>query len=197
MADETVTTSAILPAAEKPVPTIPQIETATAAGTESGKAERTFTQAELEAHIKDRLAQAERKHKDASEKIAAQAAEQAAKEQGKWQELATAYEPKAKRADELERYIAETLDAELLNVPEKLKGLVPEGMDALGKLRWLQTAKAAGLFAPLQAPRTDAGSGNGQGGMVPPRGALSPDRKQELAARYGVRADLLPDTLGV
>jgi hypothetical protein len=138
-----------------------------------------------------------RKAKSAAEQQAAQAAEQAAKEQGKWQELATAYEPKAKRADELERYIAETLDAELANVPEKLTGLVPEGMDALGKLRWLQTAKAAGLFAPLQPPRTDAGSGNGQGGVTPARGAMSAERKQELAARYGVRADLLPDTLGV
>jgi hypothetical protein len=148
--------------------------------------------------IKDLRAESanHRKAKSAAEQQAALAAEQAAKEQGKWQELATAYEPKAKRADELERYIAETLDAELANVPEKLKALVPEGMDALGRLRWLQTAKAAGLFAPLNPPRTDAGSGNGQGGMVPPRGALSPDKKQELAARYGVRADLLPDTLG-
>jgi len=138
-----------------------------------------------------------RKAKSAAEQAAAAAAEQAAKEQGRWQELAQTYEPKAKRADELERYIAETLDAEIANVPEKLKGLVPEGMDTLGKLRWLQTAKAAGLFAPLQTPRTDAGSGSGQGGITPPRGALSAERKQELAARYGVRADLLPDTLGV
>ena len=149
--------------------------------------------------IKDLRAESanHRKAKSAAEQQAATAAEQAAKEQGRWQELAQTYEPKAKRADELERYIADTLDAEMANVPDKLKALVPDGMDALGRLRWLQTAKAAGLFAPLNPPRTDAGSGNGQSGITPPRCALSPEKKQELAARYGVRADLLPDTLGV
>ena len=135
-----------------------------------------------------------RKAKSAAEQAAQAAAEQAAKEQGKWQELATTYEPKAKRADELERFIGEMLDAELTGVPEKLKPLVPEG-DALARLRWVRTAKAAGVLATPQAPQTDAGSGNGSN--QPPRGALSAERKQELAARYGVRADLLPDTLGV
>lgn len=137
-----------------------------------------------------------RKAKSAAEQAAQQAAEQAAKEQGKWQELALSYEPKAKRVDAVEAYIASRIESELANVPERIKALVPKG-DPLATLQWLEDAKAAGLFAPLNAPRTDAGSGNGQGGVTPPRGALSPDRKQELAARYGVRADLLPDTLGV
>lgn len=174
--------------------TIPPVETQPQAGAVSAGGEiMTMEEARKLRSESNNL----RKRLQDIEKSQLTAAEQAAKEQGRWQELAQTYEPKAKRADELERYIADTLDAELANVPEKLKGLVPDGMDALGKLRWLQAAKAAGLFAPLQAPRTDAGSGNGQSGMTPPRGALSPDRKQELAARYGVRADLLPDTLGV
>ena len=96
--------------------------------------------------IKDLRAESagHRKAKSAAEQAAQAAAEQAAKEQGKWQELATTYEPKAKRADELERFIGEMLDAELTDVPEKLKPLVPEG-DALARLRWVRTAKAAGL----------------------------------------------------
>ena len=109
--------------------------------------------------IKDLRAESanHRKAKSAAEQQAAQAAEQAAKEQGKWQELATTYEPKAKRADELERYIAETLDAELLNVPEKLKGLVPEGMDALGQAALAANGKGRG---PV---RTAASAAHGRG----------------------------------
>jgi hypothetical protein len=133
-----------------------------------------------------------RQAKTAAEKAAQAATEQAAKEQGKWQELATTYEPKAKRAEALESFIAETLAAELANVPERLKALVPEG-DALGQLRWLRTAKTAGLFTPPTAPTTDAGEAS----RNVPRGLLSKERRADLAARYGVREDLLPDTLGV
>lgn len=104
-----------------------------------------------------------RKAKADAERAAQAQAEQAAKEQGKWQELATQYEPKAKRTDALEKFIADMVEAELKEVPAKMQSLVPSFDDPLKTLDWLRNAKAAGMFAPPQAPRTDAGEGNGAG----------------------------------
>ena len=137
---------------------------------------------------------ANRKAKTTAEQAATQAAEQAAAEQGKWQELYQKAKPLAERTAAVDAFVTELLEAETATVPEKFRGLVPQG-DALTTLRWLREARAAGMFAPPVAPQTDASSGTGR--QAPARGALSAEQKQELAARYGVRADLLPDTLGV
>jgi hypothetical protein len=99
--------------------------------------------------------------KTAAERQAQQATEQAAKDQGKWKELAEGYEPKAKRVDLVESYIADMLAAELKIIPERLRALVPAFDDPLKTLQWVQTAKASGVLAAPSAPQTDAGEANG------------------------------------
>jgi hypothetical protein len=64
------------------------------------KAERTFTKAEVEALVRDRLASAERKSAESARKAAADAEAKALKEQG---EFRTLYEKEQARAQELEQ----------------------------------------------------------------------------------------------
>lgn len=120
-----------------------------------------------------------RKAKTDAEKAAQAQAEQTAKEQGKWRELAEQYEPAAKRAQELEAFIAETLAAETASVPDKLKKLIPQG-DPLTTLRWVREAKAAGILSAPAAPQTDArdvpATGTARFGLPP----------EEFAAIYGL-----------
>ena len=44
----------------------------------------------------------------------------------------------------------------LAQVPEKFKALIPEGLDAAGKISWYQKAAASGAFKPV-VPTTDKG----------------------------------------
>ena len=145
--------------------------------------------------IKDLRAESasHRKAKTAAEQAAQLAADQAAKEQGKWQELYQKAEPKAARVDAVEAFIVELLEAETAAVPDKLKPLIPQG-DALSTLRWVQQAKAAGLLAVPQAPRTDAGSGGGATKQQP--GMLTDEQRQEIANRYGLRTQDVPVAVG-
>lgn len=141
------------PADTKPASSDPQTGNAP---DKSGTAERTFTQAELETILAERLTRAEKKHADALAKREQEAAEKAAKEQGQWQKLAEQYEPKAKQAEDLLALAQETLAAELAGVPEKLRDLIPAG-DVRSQLTWLRKAKAAGILVMPAAPNTDAG----------------------------------------
>lgn len=120
-----------------------------------------------------------RRAKQDAEKQATATAEQAAKEQGKWRELAEQYEPKAKRADELEAFVSELLERETASVPDKFKKLIPTG-DALTTLRWVQEAKAAGILSAPPPPVTDASDKRA------PAGGMSEEQRKELAAVYGV-----------
>lgn len=181
MAEETIST---LPAENKPG-TQP---TGDATGINGGAAFATFAteaefQARVDALLKERLERAERKHKDAADAAARKAADDAAKAQGEWQKLAEQYEPQAKRAEALEKFIAGMVEAETAAVPEKFKALVPAFDDPLAKLDWLRTARSAGMFAPLRAPNTDAGEGAAGQPARPQTGGLS---NQEFAAVYGL-----------
>jgi hypothetical protein len=129
-----------------------------------------------------------RKAKTEAEKAALAQQEQAAKEQGKWQELATKYEPQAKRAADLEAFVVGMVEEELKAVPERVKPLVPAFDDPLKTLEWVRNAKAAGVLATPQPPRTDAGEG-ATGGK--PR--MSEQDKRLKAAALGVDWRYLPD----
>lgn len=186
MPDEPLTLNP--PAADKPTVDAPPTP-ADASGQNGGLAVRTFTQAELDAAIKDRLDRAERKHRETQDAAARKAADDAARAQGEWQKLAEQYEPKAKRADALEAFIAALLEDELNSVPEKMKGLVPAFDEPLRKLEWVRSAKAAGVLVTPVAPQTDAGEGRSQPGVA----KLSEAEKRERAARLGVDWRYLPD----
>jgi len=126
-----------------------------------------------------------RRAKAEAERLAREAAEQAAKEQGRWQELAQAYEPKAKRAELLEAFIAEQVEESLKALPEPLRGLVPEFDDPLAKLRWLRKAERTGIFKAPAPPETDGRrQGSGQ--------HMTNEDRLALAARLGIDPRYLP-----
>ena len=179
--DEPTTTNAPAETTPGSTPQIPADATGTNNG---GSGERKFTQAELDAAIKERLERAERKHKEAQDAATKTAAEQAAKEQGRYKELAEQWEPKAKRADELEKFVKDMLDAELSDVPEKMKAVVPEYDDPLRTLTWVRNAKAAGILARPATPNTDAASGAGDGSAN--NAAATRNKELEFWQRIGL-----------
>ena len=130
-----------------------------------------------------------RKAQADAERQAKDAAETAAKEQGKWRELYESAEPKAKRADTLEAFIGELVATELDAVPEKLRALVPEFDDPLKKLRWVRDAKAAGVLAAPIAPNTDAREAHKPGGKP----GMSEEQRKRLADAYGVLPQFIPE----
>lgn len=142
-------------------------------------------------HIKDLRKENEthRKAKTTAEKQAAEAAQAAAAEQGKYKELYEGIRGKAEQADQYEAYFAERLAAELAVLPDRLKGLVPD-LAPLAKLRWIEAARAAGILTAPQPAQTDARDNP----QAQQRAAtqLSPERKQELGAIYGIKPEYLP-----
>jgi hypothetical protein len=132
-----------------------------------------------------------RKAKTAAEQAAALASEQSAIEQGKWKELYEKAKPQAERTAELEAIVTDLVAAEIANVPERFRALVPQG-NAAATLTWIQEAKAAGLFAAPIAPRTDAATG--AVAVVP--GMLSDERRQEIATKYNLRLQDVPQRIG-
>lgn len=124
--------------------------------------------------------------KTRAEQAAQAAADEAAKEQGRWQQLAEKYEPEAKRAAELTAFVDELLEQERASVPERFRALIPAG-NPLDTLRWVRAAKEAGILTPPTAPQTDAQ----ETGRVTPR--MTEAEKRERAARLGVDWRYLPD----
>lgn len=192
MDTETVQPQAGAPVAESapgapiPAPTKPTVSATPAAQATEDIASLPEWAQRVYSDLRKENASFRKKQIDA-EKLASEAAEKSAKEQGHWQELAEQYEPKAKRADALEAFIAELLEAETASVPDKLKPLLPQG-DPLATLRWVQQAKAVGILAAPQAPRTDAGAAGANLARVETEA-----EKRERAARLGVDWRYLPN----
>lgn len=86
----------------------------------------------------------------------------ALKEKGEFKTLVEQLEPKAKRADELEKALKGYLDLELADIPEEKRTLIPAG-PVETQLTWLKNAKAQGLFGePKKAPEnSDQGKKGG------------------------------------
>ena len=128
--------------------------------------ERTFTQAELEAAIKDRL-ERQRRALEADQAKAREATEAAAlAEQGKYKELAdkahaelATIRPQAERAATLEALIAQHIDALLPRLPESLRALLPKGLPIDQQYAWVQEAErqAAALTKAPPAPAAAMG----------------------------------------
>jgi hypothetical protein len=166
--------AANVPAAEKPTAATPETETMTLAEAQKLRRESQKLRERIKA-----LEEYERQ------------AEEAAKAQGEWQGLAEKYEPKAKRADALEKFVGALLDDELKAVPEKVKALIPDFDDALKTLEWVRTAKAAGVLATPQAPRTDAAA-SANGANAGNASLYSEEERRQIAARYGLRLQDVP-----
>lgn len=95
-------------------------------------------------------AEVARRHKAEEENKALRAAQEAAakkalEEQNNFKELYGKVEPRAKLADEMELSVKEYFDAEVADLTDEQKALIPEG--AVHKqLAWIKKAKAAGVF---------------------------------------------------
>jgi len=149
--------------------------------TEGGK---TFTQAEVDAIVKERIERERRKSDEAAKKAAADAEARTLAEQGKYKEL---YETAQQRLDELtpfkDRYEAlasaqrAALMAEVEKWPAEVRSLLPGEEAEVGALNDA-VIKARPLVAALQA-RGEAAPGQGQ----PPKPAGQGGKQAEADRR--------------
>jgi len=110
---------------------------------------------------------------------------QKAEDEGRYQDVIAALEPKANRADALEKLITEMVAAEVESVPEKFKGLIPN-LEPAEKLAWIRNAQRSGLFGGSlpAAPNLDAGGG----GDRPDTAKLSAE-ETKAAAKMGIKPE--------
>ena len=149
---------------------------------------RTFTQADLDRIVAERLERAERKAQEKAEKAKADAEAKALQEQGKFQELFEQAQAKLQEAEERARALE--LAGIRRDVAARLN--LPAGLvDRLrGEDEAAIEADAKALIAALPKPAApDINAGNVGGGK--PQSWLGGLSKQEFAARFGVKAELL------
>ena len=154
---------------------------------------RTFTQAEVEGLIRERLARASEKAAKQAEQAKSEAERKAAEEQGEFKRLYEQAKAEAEQAKaEAERIRLETLRERIgreAGLPDALtKRLI--GADET-ELRADAEALAASLPKPATSG-TDAGRGT-SGGKQPPQLYQRYGGKEELAARLGINPQYLPD----
>ncbi len=165
----------------------PQEQPLTAAATqESGQSQgKTFTQAELNAIIAERLEKAQKKFADYDD-LKKKAAKFDEQEQANLSELEkakqrieqlTPLETEAltlrEKVQAYEQAEEKRLKTMLEGIPKEKHKLIPDGLSTPQKLAWLEVATAEGVFAPNK-PRPqgnlDAGAGTGgtENSPIPP-----------------------------
>lgn len=184
MADETTAaTTAAAPATETTA------ATETAAATPSTIEQKTFTQADIDRIVKDRLTRAEAKAAETNAKAVAEAEAKALAEQGKfkdlWEKAQAQAAAKEARVAELELAAMRRDVASKTGLPapliDRLRGVTLEELEA----------DAATLLAALPKPTApNINSGNGLGAS-PAAGQMSEADKAVLAATYGVNPKYL------
>lgn len=146
---------------------------------------KTFTQAELDSILKDRLKRAQDKAQADAAKAVADAEAKALAEQGNYKALYEKAEQDKKdaleRATKLERAALQAQVAKAVGLPEalasRLVGDTEQDLEADAK------AMLAALPKPA-APNINSGTGNGG---APVAGGLTDAQKAEWSAIYGVR----------
>ena len=137
---------------------------------------------EVSKAYKDLQAKLEQVEKERQEQLEAQL-----KEQGRYKELAeqraqeiAELKPKAETIDTYEATLISVLNTQLAEIPENMRGLVPDELNTQQKLNWLSKNKAL-----LLKPRPlDIGAGK-QGGSAPETLDLTPE-ELETAKRFGM-----------
>lgn len=183
MADETTAaTTAAAPATETTAATT---EAIAAPATEA----KTFTQADIDRIVKDRLTRAEQRAAEANAKAVADAEAKALAEQGKFKEL---YDKAVADARAKEARVAELELAAMRRDVATKTGLPAPFIDRLrGATAEELEADANALLAALPKPTApNINSGNGQG-AAPAAGQMSEEDKAVLAATYGVNPKYL------
>lgn len=114
---------------------------------------------------------------DALDKANKEAEEQRLKDTNDWKALAEkrqqeieGLKPKASVAEEQEKSLQKLLEAQIEEIPEDMRSLIPEQLSTLQKLDWL-AANRSKLIKPLgpdiAAGRQGAGGGKGAGEITP------------------------------
>lgn len=162
----------------------------------SGNNERLFTQAELDAIVRDRLDRERRKSQEMTAKAQQEAAEKALQEQGEYKKLAdqlaakvAVLEPATQQIAAYDEVMQPHIAARIEALPEAMRSLI-DADDSLGKLRQLNKVEAAARAmrpaepTPAQPLRSTArGPVNNQ---APAAGtALASDILLEKRARMG------------
>ena len=157
---------------------------------EQAQPERTFTQADVDRIINERIAKERTKAESMAAKAREEAERKAAEEQGKYQELYQAAQQKAAtleaqlRAAEIASIKRDV--AQRLNMPAALANRLQGEDEATIE------ADAKALMAALPKPtppNINSGTGNG---AAPTGTAMTEAEKKELAARLGVDWRYLP-----
>lgn len=193
------------PSAGETAPAAPTTGTAPGSTTGGNQAqpqtERTFSQADVDRIVKERLEREQGKATKAAEKARAEAEAKALAEQGDFKALS---ERQAKHIAELETQAADlaaaqaqlakyekalktNLAAQLAGVPEHIQTLLNR-MDVTEQMEWIAANqdKLKPASAPA-APNIDATQRS-----TSPRATMTDAEKREFAARYGVRPEFLP-----
>jgi phage antirepressor YoqD-like protein len=131
---------------------------------------------------KDLQAKLEQVEKERQEQL-----EEQLKEQGRYKELAeqrakelAELKPKAETVDTYEATLISVFNTQLAEIPENMRGLIPDELNTQQKLNWLSKNKAL-----LLKPRPlDIGAGK-QGGSAPETLDLTPE-ELETAKRFGM-----------
>jgi len=185
MAEETAVATPEATETDKPA-TQASATPADATGTNSGQSERTFTQADLDRIVTERLDREREKSKKDAAKAQADAEAKVLAEQGKYKELfekqQAELEAERRTAREASMRLMQRDAAGQTSLPlplaERLRGETLEEM----------VADAKSIIAALpkpQAPNINASSGVGG---APAAGALDDAEKKRIADKYGVDA---------
>lgn len=110
-------------------------------------------------------------------------AEEEALKRGEFETVINDLRPQAERATHLEEALRGYLEAELADVPQHMRDLVPQG-DITSQLAWIKQAKAKGMFARQPAPNTDAGATGD-----PKQSLKLSDAEQAMARKLGLTAE--------
>jgi membrane protein involved in colicin uptake len=172
-------------------------EAAKAAEEEAKKAaEKKFTQAEIDAIVKERLTREEKKREEAAAKARAEAEAEAAKKNGEYQKLAEQREKELSEAQtrlknfetlqaentEMVKAMQAVIDQQTATLPEAVKELL-KGLSPVKQLEWI--AKNAGSFTSSTST-TQASKGAGALPEIDPGKPLTGDELIDAKARkYG------------
>ena len=152
--------------------------------------ERTFTQADVDRIITERLAKERTKAESMATRAREEAERKAAEEQGRYQQL---YEAAQKRIAEKD---AELKAAQIASIKREVASRLNMPLALANRLQGEDEADieadAKALLAALPkpaAPNINSGTGNG---AAPTPGVMSEAEKKEMAARLGVDWRYLP-----
>lgn len=144
-----------------------QPETATDGESQNSGESRTFTQADLDRIVAERLSKEKQRGEAAAQRARQEAERKAAEEQGKWKELAEQYKTEAEaerqRAQAASMAVLRRDVAARLNMPavlaDRIVGETPEEMEADAKQLLAGLPKGA-------SPTANAGNGARQSGVT-------------------------------